>query len=84
VPSRQLLYYFEVQVKDRGAKGFIGVGFTDRHFKLSRQPGCGPPIRTAESAFDLCVDPHRPPLRPLRCLSEPQVGAALTVNGGLF
>lgn len=40
VPTRQLLYYYEVQVKDHGARGRIGVGFADRTHKLSRQPGC--------------------------------------------
>jgi hypothetical protein len=39
VPTRQLLYYYEVQVKDHGARGRIGVGFADRTHKLSRQPG---------------------------------------------
>lgn len=38
-PSRRLLYYFEMTVKDRGQKGYTTIGFTDEHFKNSRQPG---------------------------------------------
>eukprot|EP00271_Cylindrocystis_brebissonii_P004026 TRINITY_DN15383_c0_g2_i1.p1 TRINITY_DN15383_c0_g2~~TRINITY_DN15383_c0_g2_i1.p1 ORF type:complete len:454 (-),score=74.96 TRINITY_DN15383_c0_g2_i1:379-1740(-) len=39
VPNQRLLYYYEISVKDRGEKGKIGIGFTDKHFKMSRQPG---------------------------------------------
>ncbi|KAG0575397.1 hypothetical protein KC19_5G001400 [Ceratodon purpureus] len=38
-PCRRLLYYFEMTVKDRGEKGYTAIGFTDEHFKNSRQPG---------------------------------------------
>ncbi|KAK3028102.1 hypothetical protein RJ639_039796 [Escallonia herrerae] len=39
-PVRRLVYYFEVFVKNAGAKGQIGIGFTAEGFKMSRQPGC--------------------------------------------
>ncbi|KAK9806165.1 hypothetical protein WJX72_003712 [[Myrmecia] bisecta] len=39
VPRKQLLYYFEITVLDRGENCKIGVGFTDKNFKLGRQPG---------------------------------------------
>ena len=38
-PVRKLLYYFEIYVKDKGHKGNVSIGFTDAHFKLTRQPG---------------------------------------------
>lgn len=38
-PCRRLIYYFEMTVKDRGQKGYTTIGFTDEHFKNSRQPG---------------------------------------------
>ncbi|MCO5580707.1 hypothetical protein L7F22_034577 [Adiantum nelumboides] len=38
-PVRRILYYFEIYIKDRGNKGTISIGFTDEHFKTSRQPG---------------------------------------------
>ncbi len=38
-PCRRLLYYFEMTVKDRGFKGYTTIGFTDEHFRNSRQPG---------------------------------------------
>ena len=38
-PCHRLLYYFEMTVKDRGQKGYTTIGFTDEHFKNSRQPG---------------------------------------------
>ena len=38
-PTQRLLYYFEVAVRDRGEKGRISVGFTEKSFKMSRQPG---------------------------------------------
>ncbi len=41
-PCHRLLYYFEITVKDRGLKGYIGIGFTDEHFRNSRQPGWEP------------------------------------------
>ncbi|MBA0775639.1 hypothetical protein Gotri_010757 [Gossypium trilobum] len=36
---RRLLYYFEIYVKDAGAKGQIAIGFTNEGFKMRRQPG---------------------------------------------
>jgi hypothetical protein len=39
VPGRQLLFYFEVTVLDQGELGKIGVGFTPKDVKLTRQPG---------------------------------------------
>ncbi|KAJ7522175.1 hypothetical protein O6H91_19G086200 [Diphasiastrum complanatum] len=41
-PSRRLVYYFEISVKDRGQKGYISIGFTNENFKTSRQPGWDP------------------------------------------
>ncbi|KAK4483880.1 hypothetical protein RD792_011089 [Penstemon davidsonii] len=38
-PSKRLLYYFEIHVKNAGAKGQIVIGFTTPSFKLPRQPG---------------------------------------------
>ncbi|XP_073396003.1 ran-binding protein M homolog [Physcomitrium patens] len=38
-PCRRWLYYFEMTVRDRGQKGCTVIGFTDEHFKNSRQPG---------------------------------------------
>lgn len=38
-PCHRLLYYFEITIKDRGQKGNTTIGFTDEHFKNSRQPG---------------------------------------------
>eukprot|EP00879_Flechtneria_rotunda_P010946 GHRR01011438.1.p1 GENE.GHRR01011438.1~~GHRR01011438.1.p1 ORF type:complete len:110 (+),score=15.22 GHRR01011438.1:182-511(+) len=39
VPTQQLLYYFEVTVVSQGELGRIGLGFTDKNFKVTRQPG---------------------------------------------
>lgn len=39
VPSKQLVFYFEVTILDAGELGKIGVGFTPRDVKLTRQPG---------------------------------------------
>ncbi|KAI6691263.1 hypothetical protein NL676_028091 [Syzygium grande] len=41
-PVRRLAYYFEIYVKDAGAKGQIGIGFTSENFKMRRQPGWEP------------------------------------------
>lgn len=41
-PVRKLLYYFEIYVKDKGLKGNVSIGFTDAHFKLTRQTGWEP------------------------------------------
>lgn len=38
-PLKRLLYYFEIYVKNAGAKGQIAIGFTTSAFKLRRQPG---------------------------------------------
>ncbi|MBA0729760.1 hypothetical protein Golax_004594, partial [Gossypium laxum] len=38
-PVKCLLYYFEIYVKDAGAKGQIAIGFTNEGFKMRRQPG---------------------------------------------
>jgi hypothetical protein len=40
VPSDVDVFYFELQVLSPGARGCIGLGFTDSSFNLSRQPGC--------------------------------------------
>lgn len=39
VPARALVYYFELTVLDRGEHGKIAIGFSDKSFKLTRQPG---------------------------------------------
>ncbi|XP_043709047.1 ran-binding protein M homolog [Telopea speciosissima] len=38
-PVKRLVYYFEIFVKNAGAKGQIAIGFTNEHFKMRRQPG---------------------------------------------
>lgn len=38
-PVKRLVYYFEIYVKDSGAKGQIAIGFTTDNFKMRRQPG---------------------------------------------
>ncbi|KAF3445446.1 hypothetical protein FNV43_RR10622 [Rhamnella rubrinervis] len=38
-PVKRLVYYFEIFVKDAGAKGQIAIGFTSESFKMRRQPG---------------------------------------------
>lgn len=38
-PTKRLVYYFEIKVKNAGAKGQIAIGFTTEHFKMRRQPG---------------------------------------------
>lgn len=38
-PSKRLVYYFEIFVKNAGAKGQIAIGFTASGFKMRRQPG---------------------------------------------
>ncbi|KAI8467332.1 MAG: SPRY-domain-containing protein [Monoraphidium minutum] len=42
VPAKALLYYFEATVLDGGELGKIGVGFTPKDVKLTRQPGWEP------------------------------------------
>ncbi|XP_022155235.1 ran-binding protein 10 [Momordica charantia] len=41
-PVKRLVYYFEIHVKDAGAKGQIAIGFTTDSFKMRRQPGWEP------------------------------------------
>ncbi|KAJ6433625.1 hypothetical protein OIU84_017342 [Salix udensis] len=38
-PEKRLVYYFEIYVKNAGAKGQIAVGFTNHSFNMRRQPG---------------------------------------------
>ncbi|RRT65487.1 hypothetical protein B296_00029701 [Ensete ventricosum] len=38
-PTRRLVYYFEMTVKNAGQKGQVAIGFTMQHFKMRRQPG---------------------------------------------
>ncbi|XP_021601534.1 ran-binding protein M homolog isoform X2 [Manihot esculenta] len=38
-PVKRLVYYFEIYVKNAGAKGQIAIGFTKEGFKMRRQPG---------------------------------------------
>lgn len=38
-PTKRLVYYFEIHVKDAGVKGQIAIGFTSENFKMRRQPG---------------------------------------------
>ncbi|KAJ0085139.1 hypothetical protein Patl1_07189 [Pistacia atlantica] len=38
-PVKRLVYYFEIFVKDAGAKGQVAIGFTNDSFKMCRQPG---------------------------------------------
>jgi hypothetical protein len=39
VPANLLLYYFELTVLDKGELGKIAIGFSDKSFKVNRQPG---------------------------------------------
>ncbi|KAL4559268.1 hypothetical protein LXL04_031405 [Taraxacum kok-saghyz] len=38
-PVKRLLYYFEIFVKNAGARGQIAIGFTTEGFHMRRQPG---------------------------------------------
>uniref|UniRef100_A0A7N0RDZ8 Uncharacterized protein n=1 Tax=Kalanchoe fedtschenkoi TaxID=63787 RepID=A0A7N0RDZ8_KALFE len=38
-PVKRLVYYFEMTVKNAGAKGQVSIGFTTDAFKKKRQPG---------------------------------------------
>ncbi|XP_057974667.1 ran-binding protein M homolog [Malania oleifera] len=38
-PVKRLVYYFEITVRNAGAKGQIAIGFTTESFKMRRQPG---------------------------------------------
>ncbi len=48
IPTQQMLYYFEVTVLDQGDLSRMAIGFTDKNFKLTRQPGC------AASCITMC------------------------------
>ncbi|KAG5233197.1 ran-binding protein [Salix suchowensis] len=37
--KKRLVYYFEIYVRNAGAKGQIAIGFTNHSFKMRRQPG---------------------------------------------
>ncbi|GAA5822889.1 hypothetical protein JCM3770_004567 [Rhodotorula araucariae] len=39
VPPQAGVYYFEVQVLDKGVSGYIGIGLSDRNVPLGRLPG---------------------------------------------
>ena len=39
IPTNRTLYYFEVFVIDGGESSRIGIGFADKNFKTTRQPG---------------------------------------------
>lgn len=39
VPLRTAVFYFEMTVLDQGEQTKIAIGFSDRNFKLTRQPG---------------------------------------------
>ncbi|XP_072969696.1 ran-binding protein M homolog [Typha angustifolia] len=38
-PTKRLVYYFEMTVKNAGIKGQVAIGFTMEQFKMRRQPG---------------------------------------------
>ncbi|KAI3820124.1 hypothetical protein L1987_13982 [Smallanthus sonchifolius] len=38
-PVKRLFYYFEIYVKNAGAKGNIAIGFTTEGYNMRRQPG---------------------------------------------
>lgn len=38
-PTRRVVYYFEMGVKNAGFKGQTSIGFTNESFKMRRQPG---------------------------------------------
>lgn len=42
VPRKRLVYYFEVTVKEASDRGEIGIGFSDKNFKMGRHPGWEP------------------------------------------
>ena len=39
VPRRRRVYYYEMHVNEAGERGLIGIGFADKGFKMSKQPG---------------------------------------------
>lgn len=38
-PTKCLMYYFEMYVKNAGTKGQVAIGYTNESFKMRRQPG---------------------------------------------
>lgn len=38
-PTKRLIYYFEILVKNAGTKGQMSIGFTSPGFRMCRQPG---------------------------------------------
>lgn len=42
VPSNLSVYYYETKILDGGAKCCVGIGFADKKFKVTRQPGWEP------------------------------------------
>mmetsp|Transcript_45085 Transcript_45085/g.134586 ORF Transcript_45085/g.134586 Transcript_45085/m.134586 type:complete len:177 (+) Transcript_45085:167-697(+) len=42
VHLRSLIYYFELNVLEKGEGGRVGIGFTPANFKLTKQPGWEP------------------------------------------
>lgn len=42
VPSSAPFYYFEVEIRNKGRDGFIGIGFSVQDVKLDRLPGWEP------------------------------------------
>lgn len=42
VPRKRLVYYYEVTVKEGSERGEVGLGFSDRSFKVGRHPGYVP------------------------------------------
>ena len=53
VPKAQVVYYFELLVKEKGDKGDVSIGFADKHFKMGRAPGYAPSLR-AQACAQLC------------------------------
>nr|XP_010911815.1 ran-binding protein M homolog isoform X1 [Elaeis guineensis]XP_010911816.1 ran-binding protein M homolog isoform X1 [Elaeis guineensis] len=41
-PTRRIVYYFEIKVKNAGQHGRIGIGFTPKEYDLRKQPGWDP------------------------------------------
>ena len=39
VPRHRRVYYYEMHVNEAGERGLIGIGFADKGFKMSKQPG---------------------------------------------
>ena len=41
-PRRRRLYYYEVEILEAGERGRMGIGFSDKGFKMGKQPGWEP------------------------------------------